>query len=56
MKFRVKASELINYEANVEAETYEHAKEVFYKTIAEDTMNECITGANFEIDVVEKLS
>jgi len=56
MKFKVKASELINYECNVEAESYQHAREVFYKTLSEDIHNECISGGSFDIDTVEKLS
>ena len=56
MKFKVTASELINYECNVEAESYQHAREVFYKTLSEDINNDCVIGASFDIDSVEKLS
>ena len=56
MKFKVKASECINYECVVDAESYQHAREMFYKTLSDDIGNECVSDASFNIDSVEKLS
>lgn len=51
--FIIKCSETIEYELPVEAETEQHAKEIFYSNLSSG-LDEYITGTDFIIESIDK--